>query len=549
MITEIRLHNFKCFRDFRLPLKGGLNILVGNNEAGKTTILEAINLVLTGLYNNHPIIHDLSQYLFNFHAVDEYLKSLSTSSKLIPPSIEIELFFRNEAFPEFMGDYNSRHDGKSCGVRLEISFDESFQEEYEILVENGLSTLPLEFYTVRWSGFARNHVFPKYLPLKSLLIDSSSSKSRNNTDLLLTRILKDNFDDSDVVGITQAFRELQETFKDNDVITSINNKISEACDLSSKEVKLGVDMSSRSAWEDYLTPYLDEIPFSYVGKGEQVMVKTQLSLANKNARRAAIILLEEPESHLSHTHLNRLLKTISEKCSDKQLIVTTHSSFVANKLGLNNLILLNNKDHFELASLESDTNRYFKKLPGFDTLRLILCDASILVEGASDELIIQKAYMIMHKGRLPIEDGIDVISINNLSFSRFLEISKELKLKTIVVTDNDGDIEALERKYKPFENCQEIDICYDKYVDTRTILEGESFNFNTMEPIFLRVNSMDSLNSVFNKNFSSESKLLKFMKENKVECALRIFESDCKNIIFPDYIIKAVCKYDKGKKE
>lgn len=545
MITEIRLHNFKCFRDFRLPLKPGLNILVGNNEAGKTTILEAINLALTGLYHGRSIIHDLSQYLFNYDSVKEYIQSLSGPNKLEPPCIEIELFFENEAFPEYMGDFNSRQDGRACGVKLEISFDESFQDEYKLLVENGLLTLPLEFYMVRWTGFARNHIIPKYLPFRSLLIDSSTTKSRNNTDILLNRILKENFDDNDVLGITQAFRELQESFIGNSTIANINDKIAKVCDLTSKKVKLGVDMSSRSAWEDYLTPYLDEIPFTYVGKGEQIMVKTQLSLSNKNARKATIILLEEPESHLSHTRLNGLLKAISEKCTGKQLIVTTHSSFVTNKLGLDNLILLNNQRHFELSNLTYETNRYFKKLPGFDTLRFILCKSSILVEGASDELIIQKAYMIKHNGRLPIEDGINVISVNNLSFVRFLEISKELSLNTVVVTDNDGDIEAVKKKYKAFENCPHIYICYDKYVDARTSLDGHNFNFNTMEPVFLRVNSLESLCSVLNKSYESDTELLKYMKKNKVECALNIFESQDDGIIFPDYITEAVCKYDQ----
>jgi predicted ATP-dependent endonuclease of OLD family len=34
------------------------------------------------------------------------------------------------------------------------------------------------------------------------------------------------------------------------------------------------------------------------------------------------------------------------------------------------------------------------KLPGYDTLRLILCNKAILVEGPSDELIVQKAYFV-----------------------------------------------------------------------------------------------------------------------------------------------------------
>ena len=37
------------------------------------------------------------------------------------------------------------------------------------------------------------------------------------------------------------------------------------------------------------------------------------------------------------------------------------------------------------------TFEFFKKVAGYDTLRLILCKKSILVEGDSDELVVQRA--------------------------------------------------------------------------------------------------------------------------------------------------------------
>ena len=73
------------------------------------------------------------------------------------------------------------------------------------------------------------------------------------------------------------------------------------------------------------------------------------------------------------------------------------------------------------------------------SLRMILCKKAILCEGDSDELVIQKAYMQLNDGRLPIEDGIEVISVG-VSFLRFLEIADCIQTKIAVVTDNDGDL-------------------------------------------------------------------------------------------------------------
>ena len=117
---------------------------------------------------------------------------------------------------------------------------------------------------------------------------------------------------------------------------------------------------------------------------------------------ANVYLIEEPENHLSHTNLNKLIQKISNKSSGKQLIITTHSNFVLNKLGPENVILFRGADNMTLKDLSPGTRDYFMKLPGYNTLRLILAKKAILVEGPSDDLIVQKACIKKYKC-LPIE--------------------------------------------------------------------------------------------------------------------------------------------------
>jgi putative ATP-dependent endonuclease of OLD family len=284
--------------------------------------------------------------------------------------------------------------------------------------------------------------------------------------------------------------------------------------------------------------YLDEIPFHYIGKGEQSIVKTNLALSHKKSKEANIILLEEPENHLSHSKLNELIKKITSNLESKQIIVSTHSSFVANKLGLGNLILLNDFKSIKLDALSVETKAFFKKLSGYDTLRLILCKKAILVEGDSDEWIIQKAYMNKNQGRLPIEDGIDVISVG-VSFLRFLEVAVEINKEVVVVTDNDGDVDALKKKYTEYlgDNAKNnIKIRFDETVDTGPL---EKFNYNTLEPKFLKENGRDTLNSIFGTTYGSDDDLNKYMKNNKTNCALKVFDT-AQAIKFPQYIVEAI---------
>jgi putative ATP-dependent endonuclease of OLD family len=109
-INKVYIENFKIFRgSFELTLNKGINILVGNNEAGKSTIIEAIHLVLTGLYNGKYLKNELTQYIFNCEVINEYIESLKTKVAKSLPHILIELYFAGENLAEFEGNGNSKH--------------------------------------------------------------------------------------------------------------------------------------------------------------------------------------------------------------------------------------------------------------------------------------------------------------------------------------------------------------------------------------------------------------------------------------------------------
>ena len=541
-ISRIKIENFKCFETFDLTLNGGLNILVGNNEAGKSTILEAIHLALTGLFNGRYLKNELTQYLFNNQVVAKYLYDLDQGKVAIPPYILIEIFINGEDLPLFQGNGNSEKT-KECGISLKIAFDDKYQAEYEQLIKKGnVETLPIEYYDIFWTSFARENITARSIPIKSAMIDSSSNRYRNGSDIYISRIVRDNLEPGDIVDISQAHRKMRENFMRDISIQAINDKIKQSVKISDKNVELSVELLSKNAWENSLITYLDDVPFHYIGKGEQCIVKTELALAHKKSKEASIILIEEPENHLAHSKLNQFVHSIKEHCEDKQIIISTHNSFVANKLGLDNLILLNDSKTTRLNDLKPETKSFFEKISGYDTLRLILCKKAILVEGDSDELVLQKAYMLQNSGKLPIEDGIDVISVGT-SFLRFLEISEKINKPVVVVTDNDGDVEAVNKKYENYLDDKakpHIKICFDSTVDAGGLMLGtKPFNYNTLEPKMLKVNDLQNFNKILETDFDLLDNLHKYMKQNKTECALKVFDTK-EELKFPDYIIEAI---------
>ena len=551
MIKKIVIENFKCFNGrFELEFNEGTNILVGNNGVGKTTILEAIHMVLSGTFKGKSIKNSLNEYFFNRKIVEEYLKDIVNSEK---PKILIELYVDNKKFPHLQGDKFKKHEnndsGDFSGMSLIIEFnEEEHQEELNELIADKsqqLKTLPIEWYRVEWSTFARKKIVNFNIPIKSSFIDISNGNNYMS-ETNLSRIIRNTLEEKDKMKISQSFRNLKQKFSSDIDISEINQKINLPSLLSDKDIELNIDLGIRSIWENSLITHLDKIPYDMIGKGEQAIMKIAIALSNETSDDSQVILIEEPESHISHTKLNKLLKTIKDTHIGKQLIISTHSSFVSNKLGLDSLILLkqDNLTTGEVRSVnlkELDAVGYFKKLSGYDTLRQVLSNKVVLVEGPSDELVFQKAYMKFNEGKLPIEDEIEVISVGT-SFLNFLEISNKLNQKTVVITDNDGDTKKIDNKFKSYIDNKKISIFYETETSEETYISG--FNYNTLEPYLLKYNGREALNEILGKNYDNDQKLLQYMKGKKTDVALAIFESD-KEIKYPNYIIDGVEKINE----
>jgi putative ATP-dependent endonuclease of OLD family len=463
MIDRIVIQNFKIFTELELKLNSNVNIIVGDNEAGKSTLLEALNLCLTKKLAGRYVDYELSPFLFNNGCVKQFLESLNGDQPPTPPSILIEVYFTEDSNHQFSRGTNNSLKMDCPGVKLEIEFDDEYETEYRHLIETSeqIRAIPVEYYKVNWLTFANNPVTHRGLRVGVSNIDASTVRLQSGTDSYLQSIINECLDMKQKVALAIAYRRLKEQFSNEPFIKKVNDGLSQRKGIvTKKDLAIGIDTSTKSSWENSLIPHLNEVPFQHIGKGEQSALKILFAL-ERQSEDSHLILIEEPENHLSFSSMNVLVSMIRDKCHGKQIVIATHSSFVLNKLGIGNLILLNDQKAAFLSSLPQDTQEYFKKLSGYDTLRLILARRVILVEGPSDELIVQKAYLMKH-GRLPLDDGIDVLNVRGLSFIRFLDIAKEVGKQVIVVTDNDGNYEKNVRdNYRQYDEIESIRICAD----------------------------------------------------------------------------------------
>jgi putative ATP-dependent endonuclease of OLD family len=532
-VDRLYIDGFKRLTSFDLQLNPALTLIVGDNETGKSTVLEAVGLVLTGHYDGHLVQYAIDPYMFNMCAVADYFKKRRGGEHLSPPRILIEAYLkgdaRDPALAELRGTNNSKkEDCPGLCLAIEVADRQAQALSAYAADASNPEVLPVEFYQVSWLDFAGNSVAPRTLPIRASMIDTSLARVYRGPNRYISQVVGKALSDDQRCVLSLAYKKLRHEFSRQDGVAAINKHLrQQGSQVTPKTLAVEMDVSARSSWESAITPHLDGLPFDCAGKGEQSRVRMRLAIAG--ATKSPVLLIEEPENHLSHSNLNMLLNEVEGDCTARQAIIATHSAFVLNKLGIDNLRLLSKSGAVKpLSRLDPKTKDYFMRLPGYDTLRLILSRRAILVEGASDELIVQRAYKDKFK-KLPIQDGVDVISVG-LAFRRFLELAALLDLDVRVVTDNDRDVAAVEEKYADYLDGQHsnIRICFDRNEE-----------YPTLEPQLVKANGIDTVNKILKKTYSGQGSLLAYMRNHKTECALRFFETSLAWTA-PDYVLNAI---------
>lgn len=544
-INKLKIKNFKIFEEGLFEFNEDINIIVGDNECGKSTLLEAIEICLKFSYRGKPLSAELTTDLFNDICIKNYLAGNKSQDTL--PEIRIEAFL--DGNPNLRGDNNSEKED-SEGVVVKIYFDPELADSYATFISDPktVSTLPVELYKIEWHSFAWNRVTHYNKIVDCLFVDPSRLHPTFGRTKYINSIINSALDKKARSTLNLNYRQLQGKFDQEKDVVAINDALDVDNDITNKSLKITADIASTTSWESNLKLTVDDITFSQIGKGEQNQIQIKLALQNK-AKDCNIVMIEEPENHLSHINLVQLISSIEKKNKGKQIFITTHSSYVLNKLSINKLCLLSTS-YIRLKDVDSNTVKTLKRLPGYDTLRVILAQKPVLVEGPSDELVLKKIYLTKYDC-LPEDHGIDIIVVRGIGFRNYLNIVKLLKHSVRVVKDNDGN----------YQNNIVVWAQDYKDCDFIKVFSPVEDNQCTLEPALIEVNgdTLKNLDQLAEIMLSSQTykeyekcgdlyKRKEFLKawftgdtsaSKKVDSAIRIFDSG-KLPKFPEYLTKAV---------
>jgi putative ATP-dependent endonuclease of OLD family len=430
-IKRLVLNNFKRFRTLDLEFDPELNILVGGNEAGKSSVLQALDIVLSASRSKVEALG--LEALFNAECIAEFLKSRERRVEDLP-ELKVEAFLEGfDGQHELDGRNNSK--GADCfGIKLVCEPIDEFTKQIQAILSEKHDSFPFEYYAVRFQTFTDKSIAPNDKPLKHLLIDSSQINNEYATREYTRYMYVANSTVADRNLHNLEYRKVKSKFRE-DVFKKMNEAL--------ETYKFDVRTSPKASVETDIIITERDIPIDSKGRGRQCFIKTEFALRNREEA-LHVLLLEEPENHLSHVHMHKLINRIRTS-KKKQLFIATHSSFVATRLDLRKVLILSEEKPSEPASLKDlsqETAEFFMKAPDNNILELALCKRTILVEGDAEFILMDALYKNSAKAASTDADGVHVISVDGTSFKRYFELADLLGIKVAAIRDNDGDYQA-----------------------------------------------------------------------------------------------------------
>lgn len=511
-ISKIKAHNFKRFKLLELGLNKNHNVFIGDNESGKSSILSAIDLVLSG--SRHRIDSIGLKNIFNVDAVNRYMTSQKKIEDL--PILFVELFLDGVSNPKFYGRTNS-FKKDHYGIRLLAEPDSAYHNEIKILLNQTTDNFPFEYYSVNFKYFSDESYIAYTKPFKHLLIDSTQINNKTATNRYVHDLYESQVAKNDQIKLKNKYREQKINFKKDNL-----NSLSP----SNNTYNFAIKSNSESNLLTDLTIEEDGVAIENRGKGRQCIIKTEFALAQSSSG-LSFALLEEPENHLSHLSMRKLVQTV-KNMSNCQLFIATHNNLICNRLDLRNAILLNaqSSNCVSLNNLSESTAGFFIKAPDNNILEYVMSGKVILVEGDAEFMLIKELFLKV-SGKSIEESEVHIISVGGTSFKRYIEIGTKLKLKTAIITDNDTDYDKnVMKKYDGILN------------KSISVFAEKNNSISTFEIAIYDVNKQicDDLFSAGRKKLT----VLEYMLQNKADVAYHILDKKSDKLVCPNYIKSAI---------
>lgn len=282
---------------------------------------------------------------------------------------------------------------------------------------------------------------------------------------------------------------------------------------------------------------------SGLGTLNLLCIAAEMLLFNNQKKGLKLALVEELEAHLHPQYQLRLIEYISSQQVNEQFILSTHSITLASKIKLANLIVLKGNETFPMSSeytkmTPADYN-FLERFLDATKANLFFARGLILVEGDAENLLVPAIAQLINKNIY--DHGISVVNVGSTAYNRYVNIFKRKDGKSFgvpVAIISDLDVRALEyyddnskdRKtprywlkttlQKELEKISK-DVNYDQmspFWSSKSAFESEIRKYKTdsFRPVGKNLNNMVALLTEDNMTVLNEEILEQLRKEKKI---------------------------------
>lgn len=453
-LSEFKIKHFRSIKDITLNFNQGINVLIGENNAGKTTIMDALRICLGYRDQNGLRVSKTDFYI--------------SKDASILNSIEFDLSFEITDTVE-MGYFVELYDAESETLDLHFRFDLRQYSKYERIHsevwggQNKGVNIPSEvfhsFIQVYLGALrdAERYLRPgRYNQLGELIIgiDETNFSDNYNRDEMAEK-LSENIEDSvfsnfiDDVN-NEITTHLKKITFENDPSLNIR-PINQDFDEISRNLKIKLPLSNDKSNDKFLELYQNGL-----GHNNLIYIAILLSRLNDLSKSQdslyLSLLIEEPEAHLQPQLQNLFFSYLNElnlelnKPKSFQIFITSHSPTLTAKADLDSLIILQ-KDvvnenivcaNLNSLSFDDENKEYLHKFLDVTKSQLLFSKRIIFVEGISEALLVP---VFAEKLGYNLEEkGVEIVMLNGVSFKHFIPLFDEdnqLIFKGAIITDKD----------------------------------------------------------------------------------------------------------------
>lgn len=443
IISKIELFNFRKFKTkgdeagLSVSFHKGLNVLIGENDSGKTAIIDAMKLVL--LTQSNEYIRPTDE--------DFFTDMCGNSTNEFQIKCIIEDFTQNEAknFIEYLSFQNDQQETK---YYMKLNY-RAWKEKNRIYSELRVGDVA---DGVILDGKAKELLKAVYLkPLRDAEREMSSGRNSRLSQILLghplflnqnehklKEIIANANQDIEKYFIEDEGRAVLKTIRDNLLEFNTANSSSNA-QLKVADIQLKRILESLSLKVTEIKPGLGELNLLFIA-AELLL----LSLDNIGSLKLALI--EELEAHLHPQAQLRLINYLQKEYNNSgtQIIISTHSTILSSKINLKNVILLKNGNGYDLGygktKLEKGDYLFLQRFLDSTKANLFFANGVIMVEGDAENILIPVISEIIDK---QLEKyGVSMVNVHSIAFFRYWKIfvrsnGEGIGIPVSVVTDCD----------------------------------------------------------------------------------------------------------------